>query len=353
MVEYKTIDVLEAARRRIRIVFDRFARVVVSISSGKDSTVLWRLALDEAERRDRTVEMFFLDQEAEYQATIDQVDILMRHPRVIPRWYQVPLRMTNATSHVEPFLRAWWPGEEWVRPHHPLAIVEMPGAPDRFYDFFPWFEDQHGASTAFLVGLRSKESLNRFRAVTSNPGCPGIPWSTRAASGFRFYPIYDWTFGDVWRFIADEHLPYNRVYGWMYARHGTNMSTMRVSNLIHENAFRALADLQEFEPDTYERMLRRLSGVHAAALYARESMILGTGELPTAFPSWRSFRDYLLVSTPGDGIERMRRRFAKHPTDENTCRQHVRQLLLNDHENNLPVRKGLSESARRVWWDRL
>ena len=174
-VEYKTTDVLTAARDRISLVFDRFANVTVSVSSGKDSTVLYHLALAEAERRGRRIKVFFLDQEAEWQSSIDLIAEMMRHPLVDSEWYQVPILMTNATSHREYFLDAWHDGKDWLRAKHPLAIHSLDKTyPPRFYDFFAWHEKQASEPTVFLVGLRSKESMNRFRAVTKSAGYQGI-----------------------------------------------------------------------------------------------------------------------------------------------------------------------------------
>ncbi len=355
MVEYKSDNVFVAAVKRISMVFDAFEHVVVSVSSGKDSGVLFSLVMAEADRRGRRVEVFFLDQEAEYQSSIDRIEELMRHPRSIPLWYQVPIRMTNATSHRDYFLHTWQPGAIWMRPKHPLAIHAIEGSyPDRFYDFFPWQESQRKEPTAFLVGLRSKESLTRFRAVTKNAGYNGLSWSTKTANqnAWRFYPIYDWTFGDVWKYTADHAIPYNRVYDWMFARHGVNMATMRISNLIHEKSFRALADLQEFEPETYDKLVERLGGVHCAALYSTDKFVYAA-DLPEGFATWKAYRDYLLDTTPIDKIDRFRKRFADQKADEATCKQQVKQVLLNDWENNVPVRKGLSGVVRETWWNRL
>jgi predicted phosphoadenosine phosphosulfate sulfurtransferase len=345
-------NVLEAARRRTALVFDRFDRVVVSVSGGKDSHVVWHLAAAEAERRGRRVEAFFLDQEAEYAGTIDVIDAIMRHPATEPRWYQVPLRMTNATSHRDVFLDAWAPGDTWMRPRSPLAITEAPGAPDRFYDFFPWFEEQR-EDTAFIIGLRSRESLNRWRAVKNNPGLDGIAWSTTAKGrgNYRFSPIFDWNTGDVWKYLADEGLRYNRIYDAMYAR-GVPERQMRVSYLLHEQSFRAVTTLQELEPETYERLVRRIGGVHAAALYASEETY-NARKLPGAFATWRAFREHLLATTPLDKIERFRKRFAKQGDDESTAREHCRQLLINDWENNVPMRRMAAAKLREAWWDRL
>lgn len=354
MTSTGTENVLEAARRRVALAFDRFERVVVSVSGGKDSQVLWHLALSEGRRRGRSVETFFLDQEAEYAGTIAVVEEMMATPGVTPQWYQVPIRMTNATSHRDVWLRAWWPGERWMRERSPVAIHEAPGAPDRFYDFFPWLEKTSPVPTAHLVALRSRESLNRWRAAMANPGLDGAGWTTAAAAegSYRFYPIFDWGFGDIWKYLADEGLRYNPVYDRMVALRGVNERTMRVSFLLHEQSYRDMATLQEIEPDTYDRLVERLGGPHCAALYAEEGLLSGR-ELPAAFPTWRAYREHLAASTPLEMMPRLLRRFARQGDDESTCREHVRQLLINDWENNVPVRRKKASRLRELWWERL
>lgn len=350
------MDTLTASVRRIRWLFREFERIVVSVSGGKDSTVLYHLALAEAQRTGRRIEVFFLDQEAEYQSTADLMTEWMSHPLVIPRWYQVPLLLTNATSHRDVFLRAWWEGEEWVRQKSPLAIGAIDGKyPQRFYDFFPWIESQADCPTAFLVGIRQWESLNRQRATKGNAGYQHYGWSTKTGNprAFRFYPIYHWQPRYIWKYIADTGVNYNRVYDRMFMRDGVNLTKMRVSNLVHEQAFKSLVSLQEFEPDTFERLQRRLHGVHAAAMYANESGIYKAESLPAAHATWRAYRDYLLTTTPTDKRDRFARRFARQAQDEATCKQQVKQLLANDWEGNLPILRPKSERLKEVWWDRL
>lgn len=353
-VEYKATNVLEAARARVSGVFDDFERVVISVSGGKDSTVLRHLALAEADRRGRRCSLFFLDQEAEYQSTIDVIGEWMRDPRVDPEWYQVPIRMTNATSHRDYWLYAWGPGEEWIRPKDERAIHAIDGEyPQRFHDFFEWHEARAEPGTAYLVGLRSNESFNRFRAVTKRAAHRDWTWTTRtkARGVVRAYPLYDWMFGDVWKYVVEQELPYNRLYDRLFALHGTNVSRMRVSNLIHEHSFRCLADLQEIEPDTYERLVRRLGGVHCAALYARGGHVYDAKALPVDFGSWRAYRDHLLDTTPIDRVARFRDRFAGQSDDERTARQQVRQILINDWENSVPVARPQQDRLRARWWD--
>ncbi len=331
----KTVDI--ALHERMTWIFDRFETVVVSISGGKDSTVLFDAAHKEAVRRGRGITAFFLDQEAEYQATITHVRELMVRPGVARQWFQVPICMTNATSYVEDMLFAWEPGAEWVRAKEPDSIHDAPGAPGRFYKFFEWYEQQYaGKNACFLVGLRSEESLNRYRSVTSHPAIAGVPWSSRGKNTVRLYPLYDFTFEDIWTWLGKFKVPYNKAYDWMWAK-GGHIQDMRVSNLIHEKAFVSLATLQEFEPETFDRLLRRLKGVHAAGIYAKEATIYNTLKRPKTFATWRAYRDFLMAHHPSEKIDAFRGRFAGQAETEPVFRQQCRQLLLNDWENNVPV----------------
>jgi len=345
-------SVLEAARERISFVFDNFENVSVSVSGGKDSTALAYLALEEAEKRGREIEVFFLDQEAEYASTIEVIEKMMVHPLVRPAWYQVPIRMTNATSYSEEFLSAWGEGEEWMRAKHPLAIQSIQGDyPDRFYPFFKWRETQY-PNTAILIGLRTEEALNRFRAVVKNPGYNDVVWSTKTAcdSSFRFYPIFDWGLGDVWRYIRDAGVEYNRVYDRMLAAGHSRWKDMRVSNLLHEKAFKCLTSLQEMEPETFDALVQRIHGARVASIYAAEGTIFSVDKRPESFSTWGEFRDYLLATSPikPEYILRLQKRFAGQEQSEDCYRQQCRQVLLCDWEGSLAPVQHKAEKKRAV-----
>jgi predicted phosphoadenosine phosphosulfate sulfurtransferase len=311
--------------------------------------------LREARKRGRQLGVFFLDQEAEYSSTVDLMVEMMSQTNVEPMWYQVPLYLTNVTSYSQDMFYAWDPDGGWIREKHPLAIKHIDADyPERFYPFFQW-KEKGSADTAFLVGLRAEESLNRLRAVVQNPGWEGVRWSTKTAgkNSYRFYPIYDWTMGDVWRYIHEEGLPYNVVYDRMFRGNRALYKTMRVSNLVHEKSFKCLADLQEFEPETFDKLAERIPGIRVAALYGHENSVFDSKKLPGAFSTWRQFRDYLLDTTPVTRRGVFEERFKKQGNDEEMCRRQVRQIMLNDHENSLkvePLKKKNRENLMK-WWD--
>lgn len=303
---YTTRSVMDAARARIAWLFDEFETIIVNTSGGKDSTAAFHLTLAEAERRGRLpVPVLFLDQEVEWEATIDHMRGLMSDPRVEPHWLQAPLELNNATSPLVPQLIAWEPGVEWLRPKEPNAIHEHPaGTRDYRLAFNRYVEATWPkCPTAQISGIRAEESMARMFGLTTHATHKGETWAGRwSKRGPRitFYPLYDWSYADVWKAIHENGWPYNRLYDAQY-QHGLPVRSMRVGNMHHETSAQHLAYLQEVEPDTFDRLTRRLGGLHTAA------NIIDTytppKEPPPMFNGWQDYRDHLLehlITNPDD-----------------------------------------------------
>lgn len=330
--------------------------MVVSVSGGKDSSVTFELAWRHAQDIGRDVHVFFLDQEAEYASTIDIVRGIYKRPGVVPHWWQSPFKTTNATSYENPLLYAWGPGEEWMRDREPEAFTdEVPIKAhsqnrDTFYHMAEYAETLWDENTALLIGLRSEESLNRYGAVTRNPGVKGVPWCSKSTGkAIKFYPIYDWTFEDIWTYIGNESVPYNKVYDWMYVK-GFNIPEMRVSNLVHEKAFKCLTTLHEFEPETYEKLLKRIGGIHVAARYAKEKTVFSSKQLPKAFKTWIEYRDFLLSTLPTEVRTPFLKRFEGQKETTSTVKQQVKQVLINDWEGFIPIKQMDDRPDPRKKW---
>lgn len=347
---YTGETVLDAARRRISFIFDEFDRVNVSVSGGKDSTVLAHLAIMEAKRRGRKVGLFFLDEEVMYQATIDQVEYLMdlEPEHVVRYWLQIPFHLTNSTSMDETYVRCWDAKDKpkWMRKRSSKNIIRPPWTHETrvsdkmkgldFYDVIKnWQMSQNGVPS--LVGLRADESLHRFGAVTRSPGYKGCYWSTKRPEGPSFYPIYDWSFMDVWHYIAEQGLRYHAYYDYALKK-GTRMSAMRVSSLVHEHSFKDVVELPEFEPETYQKLCDRIKGISFAQETGRNAKAFSCRKLPKAYRSWKDYRDFLLDHYPNETHkQRFIERFGKHLDNEYVHKQQCRQLVCSDYENNLPV----------------
>jgi predicted phosphoadenosine phosphosulfate sulfurtransferase len=67
---------------------------------------------------------------------------------------------------------------------------------------------------------------------------------------------------------------------------------MRVSNVHHETAVRSLYYMQEIEPDNWNRLVARISGINTAGQIKED--LFSVSELPYMFGDWIEYRDYLL-----------------------------------------------------------
>lgn len=336
-------NVLQAVNKRISYLFDNYDNIQLAFSGGKDSTVLFHLVNAEAKKRNRKFILYFQDQEAEYQGTIDFVEWAMSQPNVIPQWYQVPIFMTNAASHQQLFLWAWGIGEQWVREKHPLAIHGLDiKYPKRFYKFNLWVAQQNrknfDGSFVSIIGLRAEESPDRRFVMFGEDS--DLFWLRRKTEPHKAYPIIDWSYTDVWKYLIENYLPYNKVYDKMYML-GGNLRYFRVSNLVHEKAFRCLTDLQELEPETYDKLEQRLQGVHTAAMYGKENLMYSIKELPNQFKTWKEYKDFLLESIHPDLQKLFKFQWSRFGDTDDTraCKYMVKRILLCDWEGNITMSK--------------
>lgn len=341
---YLQESVLDAALTRMRWVFKEFEHVSVNFSGGKDSTVVLNLALQVATELGRLpLEVLFVDQEAEWDAVIRYVRQVMADPRVKPRWLQVPFRLFNATSPNQPWLECWAPGQQWMREREPNSEHVNVYGNDRFAKMFEAVQlhDHPAAPAARLAGVRCEESPARALGLTTYETYKGETWGTvedKRRHHYTFYPLYDWSYTDVWKAIHDHGWPYCTLYDAMY-QHGVPTRSMRVSNVHHETAVPILLILQAIEPRTWDRLTERLAGANTVKHLAQQWFCPDT--LPPMFASWAEYRDHLLDNLITDPAKRdtMRRQFAleegyyEHPSVlEALVRTEIGAILVNDFE---------------------
>ena len=313
---YSNVTVYEESLKRLRYLFDEFEQVVVGFSGGKDSTVIFNLALIVAREKHRLpLSVMFIDQESELESTVTTVRRVMNHPDVSPRWYQIPFKLFNATSTVDHWLQCWNPDDEqsWMRPKEPNAITKNVYGTDRFSKLFERIlsVDFSGVKACFLGGIRCEESPCRSMAMTQKLTYKALTWGKRYANPdhFAFYPIYDWSLSDVWKSIHDNAWEYSSHYDSMY-RYGIPAGRMRVSSMIHETGVGNIAMLQEVDPDTYNKLTSRIQGIDMSAKMGREFF---PANLPFMFNTWGEYRDHLLhklIDNP-QWKDRFRRTFKK------------------------------------------
>lgn len=171
---YSNKSVYEASLERIRYLFDEFENVVVSFSGGKDSTVIFHLALKVAKEKNRLpLRVMFIDQEGEWNETIDMVKSVMYMPEVDPFWLQIPFKLENATSHIDEYLDIWGEGskEDWLREKDPISIKENKYGVEWWgTDIFKKIigVEYKGKKVCTISGMRAEESPRRFMGLTDD-----------------------------------------------------------------------------------------------------------------------------------------------------------------------------------------
>jgi predicted phosphoadenosine phosphosulfate sulfurtransferase len=308
------VDVLTAARERIAWAFDRCPRVSVSFSGGKDSTVMLHLVMDEAIKRGRKVALLFIDLEGQYRVTIEHVARCFERYRehVEPYWCCLPIHLRNAVSVYETHWICW--DEErrpsWVREMPETAIRDDGALPFfrhgmEFEEFVPEFSEWYarGEPTACLVGIRTDESLNRYRTIQTDKKArlDGRQWTTQTTEhSYNVYPIYDWRTEDLWTYHARyPEMPSNRLYDLMH-KAGLTIHQMRICQPYGDDQRRGLWLFHLIEPETWARIVARVNGANGGALYVQESGNV-TGYRRISKPeghTWQSFARLLVSSMP-------------------------------------------------------
>lgn len=349
------MNVLEAAHHRIRWTFDTFDKIYVAFSGGKDSTVMLHLVMEEAIRRNRTVAVVYIDLEGQYQLTDQHIQecFTLYADNIDPYWIALPLHLRNAVSTFEPFWIAWDPeaSDAWIRQPPPIAITDPYRFPFfhhgmEFEEFVPAFGDWYGQGeqVAAFVGIRTDESLNRFRTIanTKKRTKDGHLWTTHVTDQtVNVYPIYDWRTEDLWTWHAhNPDAPSNQLYEMMY-RAGLTIHQMRICQPYGDDQKRGLWLYHLIEPDTWGRVVARVNGANQGAMYANTTGNI-SGYRAVSKPdhhTWQSFAGLLLGSMP----ENTRQHF------ENKILLHIKWWMERGYPDGIPDEAPLAlETARKV-----
>lgn len=351
------MNVHDAAVERINWTFDTFETVYLAFSAGKDSTVMLHLVMDEARRRNRRVVVVLIDLEGQYKLTIEHALACYQEyaDLIDPFWIALPLHLRNAVSVFDPFWLCWDPDAEaaWIRTPPDWAITNETDFPFfqsgmEFEEFVPefgsWLAEERGHDVGAFVGIRTDESLNRYRTIasTSKTTHTGRQWTTQVRPGvFNIYPIYDWKTEDVWIYHAkNPDKRHNELYDLMY-RAGLTPHQMRICQPYGDDQKRGLWLYQLIEPETWGRVVARVNGANQGAMYAQESGNI-TGYRRVSKPdghTWESFAKLLLMSMP----DQTRVHF------ENKIILHVKWWMERGYSDGIPDEAPYElETARKV-----
>jgi predicted phosphoadenosine phosphosulfate sulfurtransferase len=312
------MNVYEAAQKRLRFIFSEFDNIYVSFSGGKDSGVLLNLCIDYIRNHSLNVKLgvFHMDYEAQYRMTTDYVnDTLSQNVDMIDVFRCcVPFKVPTCTSMHQDHWRPWEESKRdiWVSdiPEKCFQRDDFPFFRDNMWDyefqekFSQWLHERnHAGRTACLVGIRTQESLNRWRAIHSDRNYRnynGLNWTKEVFTNvFNAYPIYDWLTTDVWTANARFGWSYNRLYD-LYHRAGVPLEKQRVASPFLSAAQDSLKLYRVIEPDTWGKLVSRVNGVNFTGIYGgTTAMGWNSIKLPSGH-TWESYMHFLLSTLPED-----------------------------------------------------
>lgn len=265
-----SINVVEAAKMRIRNVFQNGLPVYMSFSGGKDSLCLADLVLKmgltgEVSLSQLTVQ--FIDEEAIFSCIEEKV-LEWRKKFMLAgakfEWYCLEVRHYNCFNELtndESFI-CWdrYKKDVWVRRPPSFAIRSHPllrPRIDTYQDFLP----RTCADGLAIIGIRAAESVQRLQNIAT---------MTKAGKTMtnkqQVFPIYDWTNNDVWLYLLNEHIDIPEIYLFLW-QSGTRKGQLRVSQFFSVDTAKSLVKMNEYYPDLMERIVRREPNAYLASLY--------------------------------------------------------------------------------------
>lgn len=310
----KNCNVYEATINRIAYIFAEFEQIIISFSGGKDSGVMLELALKYATENNilDKITVYHMDYEAQYQATTDYVTRTFdKLPKEVKKfWVCLPIKAQCSTSMFQNYWQPWKLEDKkiWCRELPKNAITEE-NFPFKFdyqvadYEFNLKYAKaiSKGKKTAFMIGIRTQESLHRYTAVnkkTFKNEYKKKRWTTKVtANCYNVYPLFDWLTDDIWIANARFDFDYNRLYDLMYMA-GVKPNAMRVASPFNDCATESLKLYKIIDPNNWGKLIGRVNGVNFSGLYGgTTAMGWQSIKKPNHF-TWKEYMYFLLDTLP-------------------------------------------------------
>jgi predicted phosphoadenosine phosphosulfate sulfurtransferase len=321
----ETKNVYEASLERIDYIFKNFRRIYVSFSGGKDSGIMLNLVIKYM--RDNQIKekvgVMILDNEANYEYSLQFMrQIINKNLDLLDvYWCCLPITLPCTVSSYAIDWQCW--GEEdkerWIRPmpqesyivnlkNHNMPFFKENMSYDEFWDGFGEWYGQ-GSETACLIGIRTSESLNRFRAIMNKEKVmrDGLCWTKKnGKTVYNCYPIYDWETKDIWKANEIFEWDYNKLYDIFY-KAGVPVGKMRVASPFMSESKSSLGLYRVIDPHVWARLCARVGGANFVATYGKQ-LSYKSFTLPKGH-TWKSFTKFLIETLPKEPAKNFKERF--------------------------------------------
>jgi len=323
----KNKNVYDASIERLDFIFENFPRIYLSFSGGKDSGVMLNLVLKYMRERGITkkIGIQILDNEANYEHSLDFMHKILRENLDLldVYWCCLPVTLPCTVSSYAFEWQCWGERDKsrWIRPmptddyivnidNHPFDFFEEDMSYDHFWDgFSEWYSQ--GELTANLIGIRTDESLNRYRAIMNDRKVTlgGKMWTKKNTKhSYNVYPIFDWRTHDIWTANAKYEWDYNKLYDIFYMS-GVPVGSMRVASPFMSESKSSLALYRVIDPHVWAKLCARVQGANFVATYGKQ-LNYRTFDLPNGH-TWKSFVKFLLATLPEEVSVNFKQRFVQ------------------------------------------
>lgn len=321
------INVYEASIERVDFIFKNFKKIYISFSGGKDSGVMLNLVIDYMKKNNikQKIGLMVMDNEANYNHSLDFMHrIIQKNIEYLDvYWCCLPITLPCTVSSYATDWQCWGVEDEhkWIKPmpnydyivninNHNMPFFRENMGYDEFWDKFgDWYAN--GEECACLIGIRTDESLNRYRAIVNDKKIMknGKYWTKKNTDlVYNCYPIYDWRTDDIWVANYKFEWDYNKLYDIFY-RAGLTVAQMRVASPFMSESKSSLNLYRVIDPEIWSRLCARVSGANFMATYGKQ-ISYKSFKLPEGH-TWKSFTKFLLDTLPKETSENFKMRFAQ------------------------------------------
>ena len=271
----------------------------------------------------KKIGIMILDNEANYDFSLEFMHrIIQKNLDLLEvYWCCLPITLPCTVSSYAVDWQCWGEDDKdrWIRPrpdqpyivtneNHKFDFFKPNMSYQEFWDQFgTWFGQ--GERTACLIGIRTSESLNRFRAIMNQDKetLHGQMWTKKNTEiVYNCYPIYDWRTEDIWVANAKFEWDYNKLYDIFY-KAGIPVTKMRVASPFMSESKSSLGLYRVIDPHIWAKLCARVQGANFVATYGKQ-LSYRSFTLPPGH-TWKSFVKFLLATLPGEVSANFKQRF--------------------------------------------
>jgi predicted phosphoadenosine phosphosulfate sulfurtransferase len=264
-----------------------------------------------------------LDNEANYTDSLNFMHLILQKNLDILDvfWCCLPITLPCTVSSYEIDWQCWGVNDKhrWIRPMPTESYVvniennkfpffrENMGYQEFWDNFGEWYSESEDC--ACLIGIRTHESLNRWRAIMNEDKQMhgNHMWTKKNTEHtYNCYPIYDWRTEDIWIANNINNWDYNKLYD-VFWKAGLSIHQMRVASPFMSESKSSLNLYRIIDPHVWATLCARVNGANFVSTYGKQ-LNYNSFNLPKGH-TWKTFVKFLLDTLPEKSAVNFKQRF--------------------------------------------